>query len=133
MWLSRTAAANGHREDDAVIDTRELAVTHEHPAVPQEDAKERRICRRYGRGVCHAHQEDESRQRFHCGGAVALYSPMRRQPGSESPRRAPLWKSCGRLVQNLWSGCGGKIFFRPFCEQITVARPVHVAFVPGFA
>jgi hypothetical protein len=36
-------------------------------------------------------------------------------------------------VQNLWRGCGEKIFFRRFFEQITAVLPVDVAFVPGFA
>jgi hypothetical protein len=36
-------------------------------------------------------------------------------------------------VQNLWTSCGGKIFFGSFFEQITAAQPVDVAFVPGFA
>ena len=54
----------------------------------------------------------------HCT-LVALY----RIHLSWVPASAPMWKSCGRHVQNLWRSCARKFIFGPACPAIDAYPP----------
>ena len=59
------AASHGHGEHHPILDPGELAVADKHPAVPQEDAEQRRLLSGDGSGTGHAQQDNETRQRTH--------------------------------------------------------------------